>query len=123
MSRIKAVITRARRIKTIDKKLADLREKVKVLQMERGQLESEACDFLKKEGIDGCKDGDFNYTRKELVVPTVKDFNKTWEYAVEHDAPELFQRRINSKAWRDHDMDVPGVGTFTKVSLSITTRR
>lgn len=57
------------------------------------------------------------------VVGKVEDWAKVWEFAKANDAPDLFQRRLNNKAWLDRletGTRVPGVERETVVELSLT---
>ena len=56
-------------------------------------------------------------------VPVVNDFMSFWKYIRKNNAPELITHGVNSKSWRERDMNVPGIGVFTRESLSITKRR
>ncbi len=64
-----------------------------------------------------------NASIKEVEMPTPKDWPAIWEYIKENNAFDLLQKRLSSKAvqerW-DQEIVVPGIETFTKVSLSLT---
>lgn len=118
-SRTRAVKIRVDSIKDIEQEIGEHNEALKMLRARRNQLETEAIDLLSKEGLSKIETEDYVISISEMDVPSLKDFMKVWRWAQENDVPEIFQRRINSKAWRERDKKVPGVGTFTKRSLSI----
>ena len=64
-----------------------------------------------------------NASIKEVEMPTPKDWPAIWEYIKENNAFDLLQKRLSSKAvqerW-DQEIVIPGIETFTKVSLSLT---
>lgn len=60
---------------------------------------------------------------KRSDVYNIDDFDKVWSYAKKNDAPDLFRRQLVVEAVRERFMagkTIPGVSTFTKVSLSLT---
>ena len=121
-SRVKAIKTRVSAIKKLDKRAERLREQLKEVNAAKDKLQWEAIDLMDKEGLKSIKDGDYAVTVSEMDVPSLKDFMSLWNWAKKNDVPEIFQRRISSKAWREHEQDVPGVVTYTKRSLSIRSR-
>lgn len=57
------------------------------------------------------------------VVGKVADWTKLWEYAKKRDAFDLFQRRLNNKAWLDRvegGEKIEGVERETVVELLLT---
>lgn len=57
------------------------------------------------------------------VVGKVEDWAAVWEFAKKHDAFDLYQRRLNNKAWLDRveaGERVAGVERETVVELSLT---
>ena len=64
-----------------------------------------------------------NASIKEVEVPTPKDWPAIWEFVEENNAWDLLQKRLSGKAvqerW-DQEIVIPGIDTFTKVSLSLT---
>lgn len=57
------------------------------------------------------------------VVGKVEDWTKVWAFAKANDAFDLYQRRLNNKAWLDRlegGVKVPGVERETVVELSLT---
>lgn len=122
-SRTQAVIARKNSIRELDDEISKLAEDLKRLRARKAVLEKEAIEFLDKEGVERISDEEHNISIKELDVPVIQNFTTFWNYVRKNNAPELMNRSVNSKGWRERDKKVPGVGTFTKRSLSITTRR
>lgn len=55
-------------------------------------------------------------------VPKVMDWNAVYAYILKTKSPELLQRRIHEKAWRERLEDgkaVPGVEAFDVITLSL----
>ena len=122
-SRIRASLSRAKRIREISASLSTLEKKAKVLRAERELLQTEIIVFMKKEKLEKIADTQWSYSIKSTDVPTIKNFETFWNYVRKNNAPELMNRTCNSKAWRERDQDVPGIEPFTKESLSITKRK
>lgn len=57
------------------------------------------------------------------LVPTIEDSKKFEAYVIKHKAFDLYQRRLNTTAWRDRVEDgkpVPGIKGFQRVSLRVS---
>ena len=117
-----AVMRRAHKIKELDKQIASASDTVKQMKRQRELYQTEGIEFLEGAKLEGCKDVGWNVSIKETDVPVINDFLSFWKFVKKNNAYELLQRRVNSKAWREHDKKVPGLGSFTKKSLSITKR-
>lgn len=56
-------------------------------------------------------------------IPRVEDWDKTYAYIKRHNAFELLQRRLNAAAVKERLEDgkqIPGVGSFSVVKVSLT---
>lgn len=64
-----------------------------------------------------------NASIKEVEMPTPKNWQAIWDFVKTNDAWDILQKRLSGKAvqerW-DQDIMIPGIETFTKVSLSLT---
>ena len=64
-----------------------------------------------------------NASIKEVEMPTPKDWQAIWNFVKANDAWDILQKRLSGKAvqerW-DQEIMIPGIETFTKVSLSLT---
>lgn len=80
---------------------------------------------LREIKMEGGKGGAASATITEKVEPSPKDWQKIWDYAVTHDAPDMFQKRLSSKAIKERwevGEEVPGIERFTVVDLSLKKR-
>lgn len=124
MSRIGDIVARkTAEIKKLDEQIARLTAQAAVLKARRDRLERENYARMEKAGLESVSDSRWTTSLKETEVPTVKDFDKFWAYVRGKNIPELMTRAVNSKAWRERGMRVPGVGSFTRKKLSITKRK
>ena len=82
-------------------------------------------DRLKESKLDGVQGSNatFSYSMKDIPQP--QDWNKIWAWAKEHDAFDLFQKRLSGEAvqsrW-DDGVTIDGVGVFSKAAFSLTKR-
>ena len=64
-----------------------------------------------------------NASIKEVEMPTPKNWQAIWDFVKTNDAWDILQKRLSGKAvqerW-DQEIVIPGIETFTKVSLSLT---
>jgi hypothetical protein len=57
------------------------------------------------------------------LVPSIEDVKKFEAYVIKHRAFDLYQRRLNTTAWRDRvdaGDPVPGIKGFQRVSLRVS---
>lgn len=62
-------------------------------------------------------------TKKTIPTVAGEDWDKVYKYIAKHDAFDMLQRRLNTKAVNDRweaGEKIPGVTTFVKKSVSIT---
>lgn len=118
-----AVVRRVTEIRKLEAKALKLEGQAKILRAEVKRLELESISFLKDANLEAVKTGTLVIARAERDVPRLVDFDKFWGFVRRKNAPELMNRSVNSRGWRDHSMRVPGVDSFTRESLSITKRR
>lgn len=86
-------------------------------------LEDKLIDDQKKEDLQGARGGTTQMSIGEAVYPVGEDWDAVWRYAKRNNRPDLFQRRLNQQAVKDLWEDgkkVPGVGKFTKLTVSLT---
>lgn len=106
---------------TRDLRLAMQKEVDEVARRER-ELQDHIINNLSREesGIAGAR---YKAIRKESRKPKVEDWDKFYDYVAENDRFDLMQKRLSDKAVMDMleaEEKVPGVGTFTAISLSVT---
>lgn len=85
-------------------------------------IETALLNMFKKDAIEGLRVGGKQATIKRSDVYTIKDFDKTWEWAVKTDARDIFHKRLSSDAVRARLKEgkaVPGMEVFTRVGISL----
>lgn len=113
----------ADRLYSIGQAQTELKRQIDVLDRERRELEAKLIDELPKSDARGVLG---NYARAKVVVkevPTAQDWDALWEHIKETGEFDLVQRRLASgaiKARWDDGEEIPGVGKYNAVSLSIT---
>ncbi len=91
------------------------------------QLCAEVLQGLDENGLDKASLTGFGtVSRKEEVVPSVKDWDSFYKYIAENEAWYLMQRRPAANACREQwatGEEIPGVEPFTQFKLSVTKAR
>lgn len=96
-----------------------------VEKMKEGEtaLKQQLMDMLQAEGINSVGDKDKVYALVQKTEPVAEDFAKLYAHIQKSGEFELLFRRINPAAvkerWED-GIEVPGVGKFLTLNLSIT---
>lgn len=107
-----------------DRKVLD--EKVKAFNTAYEELEAElitALDAQKSTRGDGKR---ASVSISESVVPAVKDWDALWAFIFKGKHKQLMQLRISAPAWRELcelKKAPPGVESFTKRSINLTTKK
>lgn len=86
-------------------------------------LENHLIETIPKSKLNGAMGKLAKVSLIKKDVPTVDDWSKVYDYIGSHDAFDMMQRRVNVKAIEDRwkaGEKIPGVTTFTKVTLSVT---
>lgn len=110
-------------IKGLRRKLEVHEAKVAPLRKQLTALEEKLLEAMlqsKTEAVKG-KLGHASVVR--MLVPTIEDQQAFERYVAKKKAFDLYQRRLNSAAWRDRidaGEQVPGVKGFQRVSLRVT---
>lgn len=80
-------------------------------------------EMMKEQGIDSTRlKGIATLTRIEQDVPVAEDWGQIYQFIEDNAMPHLLQRRLSQTAIEElqaQGMEVPGVGKFRKISLSI----
>jgi len=103
-----------------------MQDKVDVLRTKEKALREHALGEMAKERTETARGKLATITRVSREVPTVQDWEKVYKFVREHDATDLFERRIHRQAWRDRveaDGNVPGILPETVLDLHITSRK
>ena len=91
------------------------------------ELEEHLIQTLPKDELDGAIGKTATARIKRTNVPTADDWDAIRAYVVKKNAWDLIQKRLSTAAciarWDDPKVKtIPGVGVFTKISLSLTKR-
>lgn len=109
---------RAERL-ALEKRISDMRQKEQDLRIH-------ALHQLNAGRIDSARGKLATISRVSHTVPTVKDWDAVYKFVRQHDALELFERRIHRQAWRDRveeDGQIPGILPEEVVDVRVTSRR
>jgi len=120
-----AALRKAKKVKQLEAKRKKLEAQAKAIKEEEEELRFQIIDHFNNmgEGIKSLKGTGLLVTIKEQDVPTVKNWNDLTKYVQKHKAFDLFQRRVNAKAWKDREdagASIPGVSTYRRRTVSIT---
>jgi hypothetical protein len=112
-------------LRHVKDEIAELNSKLKELGKKKSELEMKLIGEMTSEGLSLARTdyGTVSVTKED--VASVKDWAEFEEYIYENRALHLLQRRASNPAYRDElavKGKVPGVETFTKVSLSLTNK-
>lgn len=96
---------------------------LKALEERKDQLEAELMEALDSQGVDKTSiRGVGTVGINESVVPQATDWERIYEYVVEHQAFYLMNRALNAAAYREllqTGEQVPGISSFTRRTLSV----
>lgn len=119
----KALGACADRLMVLREKKAKLTREIEKLEEERRAIEERLIDELPKDEASGVvgKIAKAVVTRRE--VPTVKDWDRLYDYVLMNKDFSLLQRRVSESAVKERweaGETVPGVDKFTVIGVSIT---
>lgn len=87
------------------------------------KIETEIFDAFDKESIDGAKGKTAAVSVSKKVVANIVDPNKVYAYIKKTSRFDLLQRRVNNAVYEELSKNgkvaIPGLATFTKVSLKL----
>lgn len=94
------------------------------LEKEQRAMENDLLAAMQEAGTDIARGQSATVSITENVIPQIQDFEAFATFVLRKKALHLFERRIAKTAYRElketlAGKPVPGVGEFTKVSLSI----
>lgn len=98
-------------------------EKLAAMKKREDEIEEHILQSFDKSDIEGAKGSIATASVSRLVVPAVKDWPKVFAYISKKKAWDLMEKRMARVAYRDRleaGEIIPGVESFTKVSLSLT---
>lgn len=101
-------------------------EKVEALKTKEKELREHALRQLNAARLDSARGRLATMTKVSREVPSVTDWDRVYKFVREHDALDLFERRIHRTAWRDRveaDGQVPGILPEEVLDIHLTSRR
>ncbi len=113
-------------IYSLDQKIDTAEAAVRRLKEQRGAMESHLLAMLRDQEVDSVKGRRGIAAIKTTRHPNIKNRSKLDKYIRSHDAFDLLQNRVSSKAYFERieaGERIPGIEVFEKTSLSITKRR
>ena len=108
----------------IRKELATLNDQVAKLKRKKASIEKDIIDGM-PQGVSLMRTDYGTVSVVTTDVASVKDWNALEEYIYKNRALHLLQRRTSDPAYRDEISvrgEVPGVETFTRITVSLTTK-
>lgn len=109
----------------LDKQIDDAEDVVKELKLTRKEIEDKLLKKFKRQEIDGLIAKRCKASIKHGRYPSIADRPKFFKYVRVNKAFDLFQSRVNSKAYfarLNEGEQVPGVKVFDKFSISLRAR-
>lgn len=103
----------------------DLAAQVKELNRKMEVLKLEIIQKLNESKIDSGRGSVATGSINEVVVGTIKDFDRLTAFIYRHKKIHLLERRVASSAFREELKirgEVPGVEPFTRINLNVTKR-
>lgn len=100
-----------------------LQAKMEAEKAQETLIEEKILSMFGKQDLEGARGRAAQCSVSRKDSPTIEDFDALWDYARKKNLPELLHRRVSSDAVRErwkNGETIPGVGVFTKVSLSLT---
>jgi hypothetical protein len=100
-----------------------LQAEVDLKKEDEDYVEEQIFTLFDKAKLEGARGRLAQASIKRSDVPTLEDWDRFAAHVVKEKALDLLQRRLSVEACRDRwsrKEAVPGVGVFTKISLSLT---
>ena len=100
-----------------------LAKQLEDLKSEETELENHIFNAFGKQELRGAKGTIATASIKEDNVPTIEDWDVFFEHVKKTKSWDMLQRRLSTTAVRERwksNKEVPGVGVFHKMSLSLT---
>lgn len=97
--------------------------RVEELKADEADLERHIFNTFGKQELRGAKGSVASASIKEDNVPTIEDWDVFFEHVKKTKSWDMLQRRLSTTAVRERwksNKEVPGVGVFHKMSLSLT---
>lgn len=114
------------RLYELKQEKAELNRQIKDLDDQYAEIEANVLAQLNELGVETGKSGTASATVSRSIVPNVDDWDAFYNYIVESNQPYLLERRPSVTAFRDLTQageSIPGVSSYTKISLSLRKNR
>jgi len=114
------------RMALLDREVDKHQASVKKLNEQRSLLERKLMKEFDKQGISKASGKLVHAMTASRRNPSIKDLKKFTSYVMKHQAFDLYQRRINSKAYFDRLEQgdaVPGIDVFEKHFIRLVPKR
>lgn len=111
------------RMATLREEKRQLNAQISEINEEYNDLEAAILDELDQQGTRMSGSSRHRVGISEQTVPNVTDWEAVHEWAKNHDALYVFERRLASAPWRElHDGGqlIPGTEPFTRRKISLT---
>jgi hypothetical protein len=109
----------------VDETIDSIMSELKKLKKRRAVIEEKLLEKLGKSGMTAVKMRVGTAKVRTSKYPTISDRRKLDKYIASNDAYDLYQSRVNSKAYFDRlssGEKIPGVSVFERQSISINRR-
>ena len=110
----------------LKEKKAELNKLIEIIEEKYTKIENDIIIQLRDVGMTSGEASRASATISESIVPTVKDWDKFYQYINETNSLFLLEKRPSVTAYRDllqAGEEIPGVEPFTKTKLSLKKRR
>ena len=104
--------------------LAKLSKESTELRKEKEELEWQLIKMLEDNNVSKMEIGKHKILLSKSIVPTVKDWDKVYQYILDEDKLHLLTKSIKAAAFREEvelreGKEIPGVEPFEKITLSV----
>lgn len=107
----------------LDSKISRIKLKAKPYEALYSELEDELIRILQKQKLQKAAGGKASVRLRPHVHLNISDMEAFTKYIVQKKAFDLYQRRINLKAYSEriaNGENIPGVSQFKRVSITLT---
>jgi hypothetical protein len=111
-----------KRLATLQDKEDEISAQLAPLVQEEKALRDHMINTFKKEQLQGAKGSGRSISLVKTVVPKINDWLAFLTFAKKKGNDDLLQHSVKTDAWRarmDAGKEVPGVETFTNISLRV----
>jgi predicted DNA binding CopG/RHH family protein len=99
-----------------------IKEKLQPITQQMEEIETQLKTILDEMQVDSIKTVAGTFFKKTTTSVTVRDMDEVLSFVKEHDAYDLFERKVNktaTMAYIDDGVSVPGVEVNTEIKVQI----